>query len=126
MQVAGGGIERIERKRPHERDYAGVEGNEVEDGAEDARQGDIAATPPRRQGDAGELLGLDAGGDRRIPEQRRGDAEARHGLAQAVPEKLAPDVSTPSRLAADRCAETSILLPEIPSVRLALSLAREA
>jgi hypothetical protein len=68
-----------------------LKGDEVDDGAEDVGQGDVGATPPGGESDAGQLLGLDAGGDRRVAEQGRGDAEARHGLAEALAEELAPE-----------------------------------
>jgi hypothetical protein len=88
MQVACGGVD---RERLDESDHAGVEGDEMDDGAEDVREGDVSTTAPCRQGDAGELLCFDTRRDGGIAEQRRGDTELRDGLADALSEKLAAE-----------------------------------
>src|SRR5919108_2266559 len=91
MQVARGGIE---RERLHERDHAGVEGDEVDDGAEDVGDGDIRATPTRRERNARDLLGLDAGRDRVLPSSVAETPKRDAALRIPSPSSSPPSVST--------------------------------
>jgi hypothetical protein len=85
VQLEGG---RVEDQRLDERDDPGVQRNEVNDGPRDVGQRDVGSTASGRHGDPGHLLGLDAGGDHGVAEQRRRDVEALDHSAQALPERL--------------------------------------